>query len=588
MIEKISDSLDSLAAVRQNYYYSFDKSTGLFYESGSGMVNLLDSTVGQYAALGFQGFWRRMTFDKHDYLAEGLGIVSDSVNKVLKCVEETAFNSEMDYLKREAIIDGVHKLQVKVDYAAAGVLKLLCMYESQGYKKAKLIPYNNVYKKELPQKIKDLYEKMLEKSVQEEFQIKQRFLSQEQEKQFSEERQARMQMAARNASRIRDAAHRRLEASMMKRKSTVDPMTGLSALDIEKLKSFIAFNKEKLNSLLEKQIKSDPLNPFLYLRPHVTKFIWPVQYFHDKVVIHLKSSKKKGRKGKPLKDGSFKKVTLSVKLTERGLGKVLANGVSEITENSESKSSKPDHLREVADRERHFLTKWRGKRGIVRFKNVSRYFSKDKKTEKQSVLMRYYNRGDLLRYIRRPDLNLTREEKNEILLDVLYGLKCIHSDNAVHLDIKPDNILLETTSKSAREKGISAAICDFGFCSYLNETVSVAGTIFYMSPEIVESLYKGDKEEINPVGQPSDMWSVGATFWLLYTGKRTPAMQYLKEQKKLKLGVVDIMKDENAIPEPEKDTVEHLIWRMMRPRPKDRVTSAEALETLLGLMGKTE
>ena len=178
LIEKVSESLNSLATVRKKYYYSYDKSNRTFYESGSALVSLLDSTVGRGFAVGFQGFWRTVTWDSHDYLVEGLGLVEDSVRKVLRCVGELAFRDDMDYHQRASLIEGIHKLQVKVDYAAAGVLKLLTTYDSQDYKKRKLVNYQKIFKTDLPQRIKELHEHMIEQTVKEEFYIKQRYLSQ--------------------------------------------------------------------------------------------------------------------------------------------------------------------------------------------------------------------------------------------------------------------------------------------------------------------------------------------------------------------------------------------------------------------------
>ncbi|OIR56274.1 MAG: CMGC protein kinase [Amphiamblys sp. WSBS2006] len=62
-----------------------------------------------------------------------------------------------------------------------------------------------------------------------------------------------------------------------------------------------------------------------------------------------------------------------------------------------------------------------------------------------------------------------RENKKEILYQVLSGVAHIHSKKLAHGDIKPANILIDPTTMTVK-------ICDFGFCCKGEEELPFPGT----------------------------------------------------------------------------------------------------------------
>lgn len=121
------------------------------------------------------------------------------------------------------------------------------------------------------------------------------------------------------------------------------------------------------------------------------------------------------------------------------------------------------------------------------------------------IVMEYVKGENLKKYITRKG-KLSEQETIRIARQVAEGLKHAHSNNIVHRDIKPHNILIT-------EDGI-AKVTDFGIAraatsSTINNTSNVIGSVHYFSPEQARGGYVDDK---------SDIYSLGIVMYEMITG----------------------------------------------------------------------
>ena len=121
------------------------------------------------------------------------------------------------------------------------------------------------------------------------------------------------------------------------------------------------------------------------------------------------------------------------------------------------------------------------------------------------IVMEYVKGETLKNYIKRKG-RLSEKVAVKISRQVAEALKLAHTNNIVHRDIKPHNILLT-------EDG-TAKVTDFGIArastsSTINNTSNVIGSVHYFSPEQARGGYVDEK---------SDIYSLGIVMYEMITG----------------------------------------------------------------------
>ncbi|XP_064171156.1 serine/threonine-protein kinase 17A-like [Anguilla rostrata] len=121
-------------------------------------------------------------------------------------------------------------------------------------------------------------------------------------------------------------------------------------------------------------------------------------------------------------------------------------------------------------------------------------------------------------------------EKDVIRLarQILTGVAWLHRNNVVHLDLKPQNILLT----SSRPLG-DIRIVDFGLSRCMDnvkEVREILGTPEYVAPEILN---------YEPLSTATDMWSIGVLTYVMLTGE-SPFLGDNKQETFLNISQVNV------------------------------------------------
>lgn len=177
-----------------------------------------------------------------------------------------------------------------------------------------------------------------------------------------------------------------------------------------------------------------------------------------------------------------------------------------------------------------------------------------------------YIEGESLRNVLKTK-NLSSEQKEFLMVQLLKGLNYAHANQIIHRDIKPENILVD--------KNFNLKIGDFGLAlsaedNFVTNPYSIVGTPSYMSPEQV----LGAK-----LTAQSDLFSAGVVLYELYTGKNP----FLKDNVSLTLNEINSY-DEDLLEENLSDVdenIKNIIIKLLRKNANQRFNSAaEILEIL--------
>ena len=137
---------------------------------------------------------------------------------------------------------------------------------------------------------------------------------------------------------------------------------------------------------------------------------------------------------------------------------------------------------------------------IVRFRDLK------KSAGHFYLILEYCAGGDLAKFIRNRNC-VSEKIAMPLLTQLADGLRVLHSQNFIHRDLKPQNILLTDESDTPMLK-----IADFGFARALmpqDMAATICGSPLYMAPEIL----RHEKYDAR-----ADLWSVGTILYELLYG----------------------------------------------------------------------
>lgn len=173
------------------------------------------------------------------------------------------------------------------------------------------------------------------------------------------------------------------------------------------------------------------------------------------------------------------------------------------------------------------------------------------------IIMRYMAGGSLQDRLKVSELKLT--EMAHIFKRVSEALDAAHTKNIIHRDVKPSNILFDSTGE--------AFLSDFGIAK--SQTITdkegewLVGTPGYMSPEQILG---------NPVDGRSDIYALGVVLYRLLTGSMPFSSDSLTSliNAHVDLPIPDVREVKANIPA----VWQEVVAKAMAKDPKDRYKTA--------------
>uniref|UniRef100_A0A915EWG9 Protein kinase domain-containing protein n=1 Tax=Ditylenchus dipsaci TaxID=166011 RepID=A0A915EWG9_9BILA len=121
------------------------------------------------------------------------------------------------------------------------------------------------------------------------------------------------------------------------------------------------------------------------------------------------------------------------------------------------------------------------------------------------LIMEIVNGGELFDRVVDDTYILTEKAVGMIVYQICEAIRYIHSQNIIHLDLKPENIMC--TSQTGNQ------LIDFGLAQYFDgqsDLLFMAGTPEFAAPEVIK---------YEPLDFHTDMWSLGVITYILLSGQ---------------------------------------------------------------------
>lgn len=192
------------------------------------------------------------------------------------------------------------------------------------------------------------------------------------------------------------------------------------------------------------------------------------------------------------------------------------------------------------------------------------------------IVMEFCSKGDLRPFV---DDSSSIEFVKDKAIEILKGLKDLHSNGKIHRDLKPENILLDSNG--------AAKLTDFGISGHKNERLTVRdflgnplqifGTYAYLPPE---QLKRTKQTKLFTL----DIFSFGVVCYELLTGRlpfgelqvKSDLADYVMNANRG--NIRNISKFRKDVPKSFQD----VIMKCLQPNPKNRFQTTDEILKALG------
>lgn len=164
-----------------------------------------------------------------------------------------------------------------------------------------------------------------------------------------------------------------------------------------------------------------------------------------------------------------------------------------------------------------------------------------------------------------------------IIYQVLAAVKYLHSENVIHGDIKPENIMIDNfgncsfsnkqTYTSEELASFEVKLIDFGTSKFFSKNKvfnKLIGTSFYVAPEVILGGYH----------RQCDLWSCGVVLYTMLSGGFP---FYSQDEDELYEKIKNDQPDFKNFPKVDPNTLD-LISKLLEKNPLDRINANKSLE----------
>ncbi|KAM9296193.1 myosin light chain kinase, smooth muscle-like [Gastrophryne carolinensis] len=180
------------------------------------------------------------------------------------------------------------------------------------------------------------------------------------------------------------------------------------------------------------------------------------------------------------------------------------------------------------------------------------------------LVMEYIAGGELFERIVADDFEHTEVTSVQYMSQILSGVRYMHQQSIVHLDLKPENIVC------VNKVSTKLKIVDFGLAKKLEPGVPMRvlqGTAEFVAPEVIA---------YEPVGFTTDMWSLGVICYILLCGDSPfQGDNDAETLRNITSGTWDFDEETDAI---LTDSAKDFIRRLLLKNMRSRLTAEQALD----------
>ena len=228
-----------------------------------------------------------------------------------------------------------------------------------------------------------------------------------------------------------------------------------------------------------------------------------------------------------------KTYTLEEKLGEGGFGRVfkIRNKKNKKTFVLKKTVVKKKDL-EYIKNEIQNLIRLKGEQNILRIINVYRRpnyvstFLKKKYSKKNNavcfyIITEYCKNGDLYDFIENKKISNKKKLKDKFAYQIINAVRSCHKENIAHRDLKPENFFLD--------ENYNVKLGDFGLSKKFSENEKDTESVYTRNFACYEILLKKERDPFK-----ADLFSLGVTLFVLYTGEDLLNVKTKMGEKKIK------------------------------------------------------